>query len=185
MRVGIGGTECEPAPSSVLVQGPNGTPIDLQPLATDIRIESTVLLRTWPPGDTLGDYFEIIVLSGTVKIYPDSPDEIIVPPGFIARVRLGEFVSLGIEGDFDEKLPVGEWEIRPLTQEELNALFDLESIPDNLLFYRIQLPEIIRASGVGGVIPRIIFPDPNALEAIRRACDAGLVEEDICTYLGV
>jgi hypothetical protein len=125
MRVGIGGLECENAPSSVMVQGPNGTPVDIQALGTDIRIQSTILLRTTPPGDQLGTTLELITVSGLAILYPDTPQQILVPPGYITTVPLGSFVSLGIEGDNDEKLPAGPWTPpRPLTQEELDEFRD-------------------------------------------------------------
>jgi hypothetical protein len=183
-RTGIGGVECNDAPPLILIQGPSDIPVDIRVHDVDIRIESTILLRTLPLGDTLGNQFQLITLYGLATINPNSNNPIYVPPGFEAHVGLGEFVSLGIEGDADEKSIVGNWSTpRPLTQAELTALGLLNRLPSNLLNYTFRLPTLIRPSGVGGPIPRLIFADPRALAAVRRACTAGQIPANICTML--
>lgn len=185
MRVGIGGLECNEAPSVVTVQGPNGTPVDIRVHEQDIRIESTVVMRTFPPGEDLGEYMELIVISGLVRVFPDTPQEFIIPPGYVARLNFGDFVSLGIEGDEDEKTPL-DWETpRPLTQEEIDELDYLDEIPNNVLNYDFDLPTIIRASGGGGAIAQLIFPNQEALDAAREACENGELDEVVCQFLGI
>ena len=187
MRVGIGGISCAEAPSLLYVQAPNNVPVDLTTFDHHIRIQSTVIMRTLPPGDQLGDRLELIVLSGLAIIHPDTPDQIIVPPGFSSTIRLCEvFSSLGIEGDADEKCTVGNWsQPRPLTQDELDGLKVVEKFPDNVVNYPVKIPIIITASSVGGVIPVLIFPDQHALDEARAACLRGELSPDICAYLGL
>jgi hypothetical protein len=186
-RTGIGGANCLEAPSLLYVQGPNNVPTDLTVFDKHIRIQSTAILRSTPFGDQLGDYIEVIVLSGVVILNPDTPNEIIVPPGFLSRIQLcDEFADLGIEGDPDEKCTVGDWsQPRPLTQDELSALGIVEDFPDNIVNYPVDLPIIITASGYGGVIPVLIFPNQEALDQARALCLAGELPPEICQYLGL
>jgi len=57
-------------------------------------------------------------------------------------------------------------------------------VPTNILNYGIQLPQIIVASGVGGPIPQIIFPDPAAAAVIQSYCNQNLLPAAICTVFG-
>jgi len=186
-RTGIGGTPCAEAPSLLYIQAPNGVPTDITVLDQPVRIQSTIVLRTLPPGDQLGDRVELVVLSGLAILNADTPNEIIVPPGFSTTILLSDlFVSLGIEGDADEKAPVGTWsQPRPLTQDELDGLKVLEDLPNNVVNYPINIPIIIQASSVGGVIPVLIFPNQAALDEAKAACAAGKLSADICQYLGL
>jgi len=68
-RTGINGTPCVQAPSLLYVQGPNNVPVDIQVFQKNVRIESTIIFRSLPPGDTLGTQLEIIVLSGLGKLF--------------------------------------------------------------------------------------------------------------------
>ena len=185
-RVGIGGQSCALAPSLLIIQGPPDVPVDIRLHDTNIRIESTIVLRTLPPGDQLGDAVELITLFGMATIHPGQPDAIRVPPGFSSQVSLGEFTSLGIEGDEDEKTLSGGWsDPRPLTQDEFDQLNILTNLPSNILHYPIEIPSIVRPSGIGQVIARLIFRNPRALAVARRACERDLLPENICQYLGL
>jgi hypothetical protein len=186
-RTGIGGITCAEAPSLLFVQGPNTTPVDIRVHQHDIRVESSVVLRSLPPGDQLGNQIELFVVSGLAKIHPDTPSEIIVPPGFFSTIPLcSEFESLGIEGDADEKATCGNWSApRPLTDEELNICLALQGLPDNTLYYAIGCPSTLQASGVGQVVAQLFFPNQAALDAARAACAAGELDPEICQYLGI
>jgi hypothetical protein len=186
-RTGIGGVSCSAAPSLLYVQGPNNVPTDLTVFDKHIRIQSTAILRSSPLGDQLGDYIEVIVLSGVVILNPDTPNEIIVPPGFLSRIQLcDEFTSLGIEGDPDEKCTVGDWsQPRPLTQDELNELGIVEDFPDNIVNYPVDIPTIVHPSCTFGCYPTLVFPDQDALDAARALCQSGELPAEICQYLGM
>lgn len=185
-RVGIGGQPCTLAPSLLIIQGTPDIPVDIRLHDTNIRIESTIILRTLPPGDDLGDAVELITLFGMATIHPGQPNAIRVPPGYSSQVFLGEFADLGIEGDEDEKTLVGSWSApRALSQAELDQLDILGSLPPNILHYPFEIPSIIRPSGIGQVIARLIFRNPRALDVARRACERELLPEEICQYLGL
>lgn len=185
-RVGIGGQACTLAPSLLFVQGPPDVPVDIRLHDTNVRVQGTVVLRTRPPGDTLGDAVELITLFGLTTIHPGTDDAILVPPGHVSTVFLGEFVSLGIEGDEDEKSLSGSWSApRALTQNELDLLDFLTDLPDNILYHPIEIPTIVTPSGVGQVLSRLIFRNPLALAAAQRACERDLLPDAICEYLGI
>lgn len=187
-RVGIGGVSCEEVPSLLAVQGPRDTAIEITVNRVNVRVTSTIILQTFPPGDTLGDILQLSVISGVAYINPDTPEEIIVPPGFTSFIRLaGEPQNLGIEGDADEKGVTGEWaEPRPLTAEELTSFRILQQVPSNLLNYALNIP-IIRSggSGIGGTFEELVVFDSAALNGARRLCDAGVLPDDVCVYLGL
>lgn len=185
-RTGIGGTPCADAPSLLFIQGPNNASVDLTVFDQPIRIESTIILRTLPPGDQLGDRLQLIVLSGLAILYPDSPNPIFVAPGFYTTIGLGPvFVSLGIEGDADEKGTVGRWSqpVR-LTQEELDELNFVENFPNNIVNYPVDVPVVTTPSTVGGSGSLLIFSDPSALAAAQVACANGELPTAVCDYLG-
>lgn len=188
-RNGIGGVDCEEAPSYVFIQGPRTTPVALRVHDIDIEISSSIVLRTLPDGDELGDVFQVIVLSGLLRVYPDTPSEILVPPGFVVEVSFDEFVSLGIEDDADEKSITATFSSpRPLSQGELDELLTLEPLTSsnrNLFSYPVDVPRIIRASGGGGAVSQFGFDDPNALDLAQEACDEGLLDPAICQFLGL
>lgn len=188
-RTGVSGTPCVDAPSLLYVQGPNNVPVDIQVFQKNVRIESTVIFRSLPPGDTLGTQLEIIVLSGLGILNPDTPSQIIVPPGFKSTIPLcADFQSLGTEGDSDEKAVCGEWSSPvPLTQDELDSeCHPFEGLPDNTGNYPITCPIVIQASGIGQVISQLSFPPGStALNEAIAACGNGSLPPAICQYLGI
>lgn len=177
----VGSLECAEAPSLVLVQGPEDIPVDIEVYDVKIRIESTIMLRSRGDGQRL----ELTTLFGLATIYPDTPNAIIVPPGFVTSIAYSpEFVSLGTEGDPDEKAVFGSWSApRLITADELAGIGFLNNIPSNVLNYPFTLPQFVQASGVGGPIPRLIFADGRALEAVRRACERGSIPQSVCQML--
>lgn len=185
-RVGIGGIECDQVPSALAIQGPRDIAVDFRMNGVDVRVTSTVVVTTHPPGDLLGDYMELMTLSGMAILYPDTPQEILVPPGFVTRISfVSTPASLGIEGDVDEKAVTGQWSTpRPATPEELTQYELFEFVPTNVLSYPITIPIVVQASG-RTVITQLVFPDPRALDQAREACAAGLLAPDICAYLGI
>lgn len=186
-RVGIGGVSCEDVPSLLAVQGPRNTAIDIEVDRINVRVTSTIVLQTFPPGDTVGDILQLSVISGLAIINPGQPNEFIIPAGYTAFIRLApDLRNLGIEGDTDEKLTVGEWSApRPLTPEELAQLDILEGVPGNLLHYPIDVPTSFRPSTVGSPTTELVFSDQGALDGARRACAAGLLASDVCATLGL
>ncbi len=186
-RVGVGGVPCVDAPSLLFVQTPTNVPADLRVFDTPFRINGSVIYRSLPPGDQLGNRIEIIVLAGIAIIDPDTDAQIIIPPGFRSSVSLcPEFVSLGIEGDADEKAVCGSWsQPTPLTQAELDELSVVTKFPSNIVNTPVSIPVIVQASGEGVAASTLTFPNQAALDQARAACLSGQLTGDICTYLGL
>lgn len=187
-RVGIGGTiPCADAPSLLFVQGPIETPVDITVHQQPIRVEGSAVLRTLPPGDELGNAMEVISLFGLVRIFPGTPNEIIIPPGFQAQIGFcPEFVSLGIEGDDDEKGVCGNWSTpRPLTQDELDELEIIGDFPENIINFPVDVPVIVIPSGIGAPPQTFQFPDPRALQRARELCLAGELPQSVCQFFGL
>ncbi|MCS7070983.1 MAG: hypothetical protein NZM00_05720 [Anaerolinea sp.] len=179
-------SDCAETQSLVLVQGPRDTAVDLLPNGIHVRLESTMLIRTFELGFPMGRTMEIIVLNGVVTINPDTARPIYVPAGHRIRIGLGpDLVSLGNEGDADERSgPYTFNDPTILDQAALTALNLLSRIPSNITNYTIQLPQIILASGIGGPIPQIIFPNPQAATIIQRYCNENRLPAAICRTFG-
>lgn len=184
-RTGVNGQPCADAPSLVVVQAPRDIPVDLTINDVNIRLESTMVLRTLPPGEPVGRSMEIIALSGLVTINPGEPDQIFLTPGFSVSVGLGpELVSLGIEGDADERGVVGIGQPVRVSQTVRDLISFIERIPQNILNYRIVLWIIVTPSGVGPIITRIVINDPNALAIVRALCEEEVISDAICSTYG-
>jgi len=185
-RTGINGQPCADAPSLVVVQGPRDIPVDMVINGVDIRIESTMALRTLPSGEPVGRNMEIIAISGLVTINPGQADQILLTPGFSVNVGLGpELVSLGIEGDEDERSVLSIGMPVRVSQTVRDLLGIIERIPQNILNYRIVLWIIVTPSGVGPIITRIVINDPNALTIVRGLCEEGIITPAICSAYGL
>ena len=186
-RVGIGGVSCDEVPSLLAVQGPRDVAIDISVNEVNVRVTSTIILQTSPPGDVIGDTLQLSTISGMAILNADTPEQILVPPGYTIFIHLKPGVeNLGIEGDLDDKAVEGDWfGLRPLTPEELAQFSILNNVPDNLLNYQINVPEPLQCSGVGACLAQLFFADQGALDGARRVCAAGLLPIDVCEYLGI
>ncbi len=213
-RVGIGGERCADAPSLLFIQSPNNpvlstaaapkndmfmSPIEqrrtIVPIAAqmrlwdqDIEVEGSIVARTIPLGDenvTVGNTVELINLFGLLRIYPDTPGEIIVPPGFAVRLGLADILtSLGIEGDEDEKAPAGRFgQPFPLSAAELAALGIVGQITSsnfNIFQTPVIPPRVIQASGAGGTVPLIACSQPSQCASVQALCASGALSQGIC-----
>lgn len=120
-RTAIGDTQCNEAPSLLVVQGPNSVKVNINANGADITIGSTIVLRILP-----GNIAQLMVVSGEATL-----GGLVVPAGFTVTAPLSP----------DGKTLVGDWgSFRPLSQEELDDLQTLENIPPNLLHYPIVIP---------------------------------------------
>jgi len=185
-RTGIGGILCDQAPSLLFVQGPKNSAVDVTIFQQPVRIDSTVVLKTLPGGDQLGDEVELITLAGLVTIYPGTDHEVLVPAGTKSILHLcTEFQSLGTEGDPDEKAACGTFGTAiPVDENDLGDCPALEGLPSNLVNYVIKCPIVIQASGDGGVQVELVFPDQSALDAARDACANDELPKEICDFIG-
>ncbi|WP_119071164.1 SH3 domain-containing protein [Aggregatilinea lenta] len=160
----------------MLIQAPENTQVDLRINDIDMRLESTVLLRVLPPGDTL----EVIVLDGLLYLFPGTLRQVIVPPGHRSvGCQVNRSLPGGTNGAAAQNAlcPFGPPD--PLTEANLQFLIFLNLLPINILHYRIVIPIIIVGSGVGIVIITIILP-PLSLRPVCRLCNRGNLPDNIC-----
>ncbi|MBI1277293.1 MAG: hypothetical protein GC179_04110 [Anaerolineaceae bacterium] len=121
-KTGIGAPSCNSAPDALVVQGPDRVAVDITANGANIRIGSTIALRTIE-----GNKMQVITIHGEANV-----NGVIIPVGFTSTVQLSE----------DGKTVVGvPSEPRPLTQEELDELTWLEGIPTDVLNYPIDVPD--------------------------------------------
>lgn len=179
-RTGIGGVTCDDVPSVLAVQGPNNASVDITADGVDVRISSTIVLQTLPPGANPPTTLQLTALHGLAIIYPGTPNQIIIPPGFTISIALSP-----VGDDGFSQTAIGDWSpLRPMTQEEIDYLERLELIPANVLNYSLDVPAVIQASGVGSTIPQIFFQDQTALDAARTACANNQLPAAVCQVLG-
>ncbi|GAB4511155.1 MAG: hypothetical protein OHK0046_08850 [Anaerolineae bacterium] len=119
---GVGQPTCQEAPDLVMVQGPERTAIDIQANGAEIRITSTIALRT-----PTQDQMQIIAISGTAIL----ENGLRVPRGFTATIAL----------DDTGRQTVGEWSApRLLTVEEAEMVGVIGEMSPSLLHYLPRVP---------------------------------------------
>jgi len=135
---------CIEAPPSVLiVQGPEGVPVDIIANGAHIRVESTIFLRTLP-----GNLMELTTFLGRAIIDPGMQDQLVIPAGSRITAPLGPNGHLA-----------GVWDgWRLLQQTEIDLFGPLENLPINIMHYPIVRPRIILPSGVGQPRPQVHTP---------------------------
>lgn len=186
LRTGIDGGNCAPNSSWILVQSPEEMSADMILYDLPMRIEGTVLLRTLAPGEPVGPQMQVVVLYGVVTVNPDTEDEIVVPAGYFLPIGLGpDFVSLGIEGDEDERSgPKTLGELVLFNQALLDDLDFLDQLPPDIFNYDVDLPIFTQPSGTGGPLIDLVFPDPGATSGIEELCATGALSPAICAVYG-
>jgi hypothetical protein len=186
LRTGIDSGTCAPNASWVLLQSPEEMSVDMILYDVPMRIEATMLLRTLAPGEPVGPQMQLVVLYGVVTVNPDTDDEIIVPAGYALPIGLGpDFVSLGIEGDEDERSGTKTFgEPVLFNQALLDDLGFLDQLPSDIFNYDVDLPVLSQASGVGGPLIDLVFPDPGATSSIEQLCATGALSPAICAVYG-
>lgn len=190
LRTGPDKPECKMAPPSVLlVQGAedadttitvNGAPIKLNAGTTNKPLPTTAILQIMPSRDAM----RLFVLFGLVTLNPDSATPLLIPAGHWTILCLDAPQNLGLDGEENDQLVSCGWsDPQQMTRAMINSLIGLQGIPDNILKKPIFMPVIIEASGVGGVVVKLVFNDPDALELARAACEAGELPKRICDKL--
>jgi hypothetical protein len=171
-QTSIGGVDCEQAPSVLFIQGPENIEVDINANGADIRIGSSILLRTLPDGS-----MQIFVLSGGATLNPNGPNPLFLAPGFTSICP-----PLGaMNGNCEWSAP------RQITQAEsieLSFIKPLFTNASNLLHYTPSVPELVCASGVGQVACDLYFE--NAALALARAseeCATGGLPASMCSAL--
>ncbi|MBZ0302887.1 MAG: hypothetical protein K8J31_24290 [Anaerolineae bacterium] len=171
-QTGLGGVQCDEAPSLLLVQGPENIAVNITANGADIEIGSFIVLRTL--GD---DTMQIIVLSGGAKLNPHSTRPIYAPPGFTSLCPLNSI----LRGNCSWTTPRVMFKTEQVLLLIINRIFQRAA---NLFHYIVHVPEVVCASGIGGVVCELEFPEPDlALSRAREQCGAGQLSPDICRVL--
>lgn len=117
-RTGVGQPSCNQSPDVLVVQGPEQATVDITANGANIRISSTIALRT-----TENNQLQIMTISGEAEV-----NGVIIPAEYTASFQLSE------DGQSIGELLDGP---RPLMQQELDDLQWLEGIPLDVLNYPI------------------------------------------------
>ncbi|MBZ0285834.1 MAG: SH3 domain-containing protein [Anaerolineae bacterium] len=121
-RTGVSQLTCEEAPSLVVAQGPQNIEVAITVNGADINIGSTIVLQT-----TENNALRMSTINGTANA-----NGVQVPRGFTVEAPLSND-GQSINGRFGG--------FRALTQDELDSLRILESLPDEVLNYPIDVPD--------------------------------------------
>ncbi|MBK8024338.1 MAG: hypothetical protein IPK19_23635 [Chloroflexi bacterium] len=180
-RTGIAQTDCREAPDTLIIQGPKNTQVDFNANGADVRIGSTIAMRTLPVDPEMAariraqygfedEFFEILelfVLDGTAILNPGTPNEQIIPQGYRGFRCLAPPKDLGLDGDEDDRQVFNAcpWvDIGPATEQEIREFSGYEGI---VLNYPIELPlgneTLTIASGPTNTpVPTNTLPAPTA-----------------------
>ncbi|MDX2161734.1 MAG: hypothetical protein SF162_10445 [bacterium] len=160
LRTTVGRIECQEAPNTLVVQGPERLQVQIQANGADIRLGSTILLDVIPVAPdvlarlqalyrfsgTLGGLLRIIVLDGEAILFPGTPFERVVPAGYQSVTCLGLPDDFGTEGDPDDFIIVpgcGFTDAEPIPPDVLAQYAALDGVTLN---YPIRLPDAIEVT---------------------------------------
>ncbi len=155
LRTAVGRVECDQAPNTLIVQGPERLRVQIQANGADIRLGSTIALQTLDPipsiidqlietydiDEEIGALLQVSVFDGEAVTDPDTPDQVTIPEGFTAYTCLSLPNDFGGEGDDDDSRVIEGcgWSIpRALTVSELTSYQGFEGFTLN---YPIALPD--------------------------------------------
>lgn len=183
LRTGSSALQCNQAvPAMLLLQSPADVLVDLNIDGVDIRLDSaTVVTRI------IGNNLVFQVVNGILTLYPDTPNEVIVPAGFNYRACELTPPDLldGWDDDPNDQIAdcVGGQPV-PFSNADRQEIQSLERMPDNLFYYDIRIPRVVRGSGVGGPVDRVIIdPSSPAYDTIIRNCDLGRIPAAVCEHI--
>lgn len=170
---------CKDIPPSMLyIQGPEELQVDLTVNGTDIHFSSTILLRILPSGNRM----QMIVLAGLGLLYPDTPNEIVITPGFASEICLADVRP----GDDPNKRTIGQnctWSApQVLSFDELESLYNQldNKIPENLQYYPTYVPRLVCPSGVGQVQCSIRLTYVALIIRLNDLCQTGILPTVTC-----
>jgi hypothetical protein len=158
----------------------NGAKIKLLAGETSLPLPTTVVLQVLYPGDSM----RLTVLSGLATLDPDSPNPILIPPGYWTIVCLDEPQDRGLDGEENDRIVSCGWSEPVLITDAIyNQLDGLQGLPGDILKKPVIVPVILRPSiAVGGGI-KLFFSDPDMLALAREACDNNQLPPEICRLL--
>lgn len=130
LTTGVGDTDCESAPDTLLIQGPRNTEISFTVNQASVRIGSTILLETLA-GETI---LQLSVIDGEAQV-----DNLIIPEGFKATAGLSE-VEIG-DGSVRPVIQSPWTACQPLDEEDRLRIETLTNLPTGVLYYPVEVPE--------------------------------------------
>ncbi|MCK6578310.1 MAG: hypothetical protein L6Q98_09425 [Anaerolineae bacterium] len=174
-RTSAAGTECLGAPDSLIVQGPRGLKVDITANGADIRIGSTIALRSVTPTDEikarLQDEFaledeivslmEVTTLDGEAILNPDTPQEQHVPAGSRAYRCLTTPDDLGMDGAANDNTVLEGCPWTAIEEMENSEIAAFDLLEDTLLNYPIELPYEFDATPTETVAPEATPVSPT------------------------
>jgi hypothetical protein len=179
----LNGTEPSPcaqaAPSLLYVQGPEEIELDFIVNDWPIRVTSTALIRVLPPGNIM----QVIAISGIVIVDPDGPEPVVLTPGFFTLIAFNDLQDLGVDGRANDlaRRSGARWSAAALMNPSELALLGAalnDNIPRNLLYYDVDVPILVCASGVGSPLCEVLQPASSA--RIAALCALGLLPPQLC-----
>jgi uncharacterized repeat protein (TIGR01451 family) len=114
---GIGASECEETPDSLIVQGPEQLVVDIQANGADIRIGSTIALLT--NENTTPPQMEVVVLQGETEITCDNGGSVTLQQGESSLSDLSPLSDLGVVAEVENREALCNWtepELQPLSR---------------------------------------------------------------------
>lgn len=183
LRTGSRALQCNQAvPAMLLMQAPADVMADLNIDGVDIRLDSaTVVARI------IGNTLLFQVINGYMVIYPDTPNEVIVPAGFnypTCQLTPPDQLDGWDDDPNDQIADCAGGQPVPFTNADRQEIQSLEGLADNLFYYDFRIPRVVRGSGVGGPIDRVIIdPDSPAYDRILRNCELGRIPPAVCELL--
>ncbi|MCC6616517.1 MAG: hypothetical protein IT320_23785 [Anaerolineae bacterium] len=174
----FGDSPCPGTPGgAVLVQSPQGIGTAFTVNDADMVITSSVALSIREP-----NFMELRVLDGLAVLCPNTPNEFIVPEGFVIELPLNTPPDVQIADRlFHSSSPTCDWQnLRLMTNAELEDWSLLENLPSNILNQPVVLPEILCPSGVGATSCVVSINDSDTRSLVRDLCDEGSISGPIC-----
>lgn len=171
----VANSNCGNYADVVFTQSPMEAPIDFTANCVDYRLDP----RSFALFKASGDTVTLTTLVGVSYIFPDTPEEVIVPLATTVTVT----TSGNLPGD-DNCAIVNVTQPAVVSQAFLNGLGVVGQLPQNILNFIPQLPIIIQASGVGQPLSQVNFNDPVVRSIIEDACSANLLPAAVCQAFG-
>lgn len=141
----VGASSCIETPDVLVIQGPEDYTVDIRANGADIRLGSTIALRTYemltPP------QMEVIVLEGQAEIRCPLGEWLQIPEGYSVLSSLSPLDDMGQNPDIQNRIVGCDWSSpQPLSQAQMmqiaGPVFNLTSA---VLNYPLTLDELVLA----------------------------------------
>lgn len=139
-ETGISQARCREAPTILVVQGPEDYEVDITANGAQIRIGSTIILRTNINAGDDSASMEVVTLSGVARVFPDTENEVVVPAGeILVSCLASEEQDLGIDDLADDR-EVLACETREMTEDEIAEFDFIKRVSARVMNYEVEWP---------------------------------------------